>query len=185
MKRIAFFLATALFCPLFLFSCAPAESVSGFPDDLNFVVVDQLPDGDTSSAGDSVFVSALFFQNGEPMCAVPVSLSAGETWLFTGLTDAYGRLACGELPTGEDVLFCVSSAEDETLHANVYFESPSDCGDSVAPSGAVFVRTNETQAGIRTAELLFLAGNSTRTQSAHTFSFDPLHLYSGVVLYLS
>jgi len=184
-KRIAFFLAAALFCPLLLFACAPAESASGFPDDLDFVVVGQPPDGGALSTGDSVFVSALFFQDGAPMRTVPVCLSAGGTWIFADLTDAYGRLACGGLPAGEDVLFCVSPAEGETLYSDVYFAPSSAQGFSPAPDGAAFVQPDETQAGIRMAELLFLTGNGVQTQSAHTFSFDPLHLYSGVVLYLS
>jgi len=187
-KRIAVLLFATAFGLLLLGACAPKESAgaSDFPDDLDFVVVDQLPDGSASlQTGDSVFVSALFFQDGEPLRTVPVSLSVDGTWVFADLTDACGRLACGELPAGEDVLFCVSSSEDKTLRADVYFTPCSAQDASAVQPGAVAVEAEETPAGIRTAELLFLAAAGEQAQTAHPLAFDPLHMYSGTVLYLS
>lgn len=189
MKRIAFPLLAAAVCLLSLCACAKTESsaASDFPEDVDFVVVDHLPedDGASQDGGADVLVSAFFYDAGEPMRAVPVFLSVGGTAILAELTDAYGRLACGELPAGEDVLFCVSPSPDVTLRAGVIFVSSSKPGAVSVPDGVTAVVPDGTLGDCRTADLLFLAGNGGAASAARQIEPGPLLTGPGDVLHLS
>lgn len=201
MKRIAILLALAGFVLLSLGGCAKEQSLSDpvFPDDVEFVVVDSLPEDETLSQGDAnvdvVFVSATFVDDGSPVCALPVVLYEGDSALFAALTDDSGRVACGSLPFDTAVRFSALVSGRDAVSLSVCFlpSGQSQTGAYTRRDVVVIVPTAQA-GGMQCADLLFLLGEnagsdvqpfSPASGTAISPVTDPLHGWSRTTLALS
>lgn len=165
-KRIAIFLCAV---PLALsLACSAAhtsaETAPSFPEDVEFVVVDELP-AEAESADEQqayCYVSAAFYEGGTPMRSVPVVLYSGDQALFSALTDASGRVACGALPQGADLLVVASPEAEEDASA-VILLLPAKSAESAAllRTNAVALEPTGELDGSPCLNVVFILGGST------------------------
>jgi len=201
-KRIAILFALAAFAFLPLAGCSDKHALSGttFPDDVEFVVVDALPESETASQGDddaqNVCVCATFVDGDSPACAVPVVLYQGDSAVFAALTDDAGRVACGSLPVDTAILFSVTDYGGNALSLSVRFVSfgQTQSAAAYARQGIAVVVPVAQANGTPYADLLFLmdaassldtATVSAAADASITPVTDPLHLWSRTTLTLS
>lgn len=196
MKRIAILFALAAFAFLPLAGCSDKHALSDttFPDDVEFVVVDSLPESE--DAAQNVYVSATFVDGDSPACAVPVVLYEGDSAVFAALTDDAGRVACGGLPVDTVIRFSVTGPGGNALSLSVRFVSfgQTQSAAAYARQGVAVVVAVAQANGMPCADLLFLM-NAAPSQDSSTVSAasgasitpvtDPLHLWSKTTLTLS
>jgi len=201
-KRIAILFALAGFMLFSLGGCSGSKqslSETIFPDDLEFVVVDSLPEDESAlqddAPADTVCVSATFVDGDSPACAMPVVLYEGDSAVFAALTDDSGRVACGSLPADTVIRFSAIVSGHNTLSLSVRFLSSGQDGPAAYISRDVAIVAPVAQAGgLPCADLLFLL-SSEACKDAAPFSAasgasiapvtDPLHGWSRTTLSLA